>query len=140
MENLEIVNDQQIKYNKTEGLLYADLTYEILGGCMNVHKELGRGFLEIVYKDALEIEFKKRGIFFQREKKYEIFYDGILLPHYYQADFVIDEKVILEVKSQQGVIDEHYKQVLNYLAVSKCKLGLLVNFGQDSLQFKRLVL
>lgn len=115
-------------------------SYEIIGICMEVHRILGKGFLEIVYKDALEYEFKKKGIPYEREKKYEIEYKDIILPHHFYADFVVFDKIIFEVKAQQGIIENHYKWVINYLAASKCKLGLIVNFGEDSLITKRVIL
>ena len=117
-----------------------DESYEIIGICMEVHRILGKGFLEIVYKDALEYEFEARGIPYEREKKYEIQYKEIILPHKYYADFVVLDNIILEVKAQKGVIDEHYRWVINYLAASKCQLGLIVNFGEDSLFTKRMIL
>jgi GxxExxY protein len=107
---------------------------------MDIHKILGKGLLEIVYKDALEFELKTHGILYEREKKYEVHYEGITLKHHFFADFVIDNKIIIEIKSQQGVAEDHYKQTLNYLGISKCKLGLIINFGNDSLQQKRIVL
>lgn len=119
---------------------YQDESYEIIGTCMEVHRILGKGFLEIVYKDALEYEFKKKGIPYEREKKYEIEYKDIILPHHFYADFVVHDKIILELKAQKGIVENHYKWVLNYLAASKCKLGLLVNFGEESLVTKRLIL
>lgn len=119
---------------------YQEESYEIIGICMEVHRILGKGFLEIVYKDALEYEFKKKGIPYEREKKYEVEYKDIILPHHFYADFVVSDKIILEVKAQKGIVENHYKWVLNYLAVSKCKLGLLVNFGEESLVTKRLIL
>jgi len=115
-------------------------TYEIIGICMEVHKHLGHGFLEIVYKDALEFEFKKQGIHFEREKKYEIDYKGHILPHKFYADFIVYDSVILEVKATNGIADDHYARVINYLAASKCNIGLLVNFGEPSLKTKRLIL
>ena len=99
----------------------------------------GHGFLEVVYKDALEIEFRAASIFYEREAKYEIDYKGQLLPHYYFADFVVFGKVILEVKCCKTLTDEHIAQTINYLKVSGCKLGLLVNFARGSLEYKRLV-
>ncbi len=128
------MNYSQIKYPHQEE------SYEIIGICMEVHRILGKGFLEIVYKDAIEYEFKKKGISYKREKKYEIEYKDIILPHYFYADFVVEDKIILEVKAQQGIVENHYKWVINYLAVSKCKLGLITNFGEDSLVTKRLIL
>jgi len=121
-------------------LLYRDESYEIIGRCMDVHNNLGKGFLEIVYKDALEYEFNKKGIPFEREKKYEVHYKGIILPHNFFADFVVYDKIILEVKCMSGIADEHIAQTLNYLKVSGNKLGLIVNFGDLSLQYKRVVL
>ncbi len=106
---------------------------------MEVHRHLGRGFLEIIYKDALEYEFNKNNIPFEREKEYEIPYKKTILKHKYYADFVIFDKIILEVKAVNGIIDEFIKQTLNYLSASKNKLGIIVNFGEDSLKYKRLV-
>ncbi|TND09416.1 MAG: hypothetical protein FD123_1222 [Bacteroidetes bacterium] len=134
-----VAEPEQPVYGKQEYPLQKE-TYEIIGICMEVHKELGYGFQEVVYKDALEQEFKWRNIPFEREKKYEINYKGIILPHYYFADFVVRDNIILEVKAQQGVIEDHYCQVINYLAASKCPVGLLVNFGEQSLRYKRLIL
>ena len=115
-------------------------SYEIIGICMEVHRILGKGFLEIVYKDALEYEFNVRGIPYEREKKYEVQYKEIILPHKFYADFVVFNNIILEVKAQKGIVDEHYRWVINYLAISKCPLGIIVNFGEDSLVTKRLIL
>ena len=115
-------------------------SYQIIGICMEVHRILGRGLLEIVYKDAIEYEFKNKKIPYEREKKYEVEYKGIILPHYFFADFVVFNTVILEVKSQKGIVDEHYSWVLNYLGISQCPLGLIVNFGENSLITKRIIL
>jgi GxxExxY protein len=121
-------------------LVYKDEAFEIIGICMEVHKLLGGGFLEIVYKDAIEFEFRKTNIPYKREKEYEIPYKEIILPHHYYADFVVFDKIILEIKAVEGIIDEFIKQTINYLAVSKCKLGLIVNFGKEKLMYKRIVL
>ena len=112
----------------------------IIGIAMEVHRILGKGFSEIVYKDAIEYEARKKNIFCEREKEYVVQYKDIILPHKFYADFVIFGKVIVEVKSQNGIADEQYAQLLNYLAISKCKIGLLLNFGEASLQFKRMIL
>lgn len=120
-------------------LIYKDESYRIIGICMEVHKILGRGYLEIVYKDAIEYELNLAHIPFKREKEYKIDYKGYVLPHKFFADFVLFENIILEVKAAAGIIDEFTKLTLNYLAASKCKLGLIVNFGEDSLKYKRLV-
>ena len=107
---------------------------------MEVHRHLGRGFLEVVYKDALEYEFKKQEVSYEREKVYEIQYKNIILPHRFYADFVVFDSIILEVKCGSGIVDEFLAQTINYLAVSGCKLGLIINFGQDTLEYKRVVL
>jgi len=121
-------------------LIYKEENYKIIGICMEVHRNLGNGFLEIVYKDALEYEFKNNNILYDREREYKISYKEISLPHKYFADFVVYDKIILEIKAVSGIIDEFIKQTLNYLAASKCKLGIIVNFGEDSLKYKRIVL
>jgi len=115
-------------------------SFKIIGLCMEVHNNLGKGFLEIVYKVALEYEFNKNNIPYEREKEYEVNYKDIILPHKFYADFVVFDKIILEVKGMAGVADEHIAQTLNYLKVSGCKLGILVNFGELLLQYKRVVL
>jgi len=121
-------------------LLYKDEAYTIVGCCMEVHKILGKGFNEVVYKDALEIEFKLNNIPFEREKKFELTYKNFQLPRQYNADFVIYDKIILEAKAIESLSNSNIKQTLNYLAASKMKLGLLVNFGEDSLKYKRVIL
>ena len=121
-------------------LIHKDESYKIIGLCMEVHKNLGRGFLEVVYKDALEYEFNTNNIIYQREKEYKIEYKNIILPHKFFADFIVFNKIILEVKAVNGIIDEFIKLTLNYMACSKCKVGLLINFGEESLKYKRLVL
>lgn len=107
---------------------------------MEIHKVLGKGLLEIVYKDAIEYEFSENKIPFTREKEFDIKYKNIFLKHKFYADFVVYDNIILEVKAINYIPDECVKQTLNYLGISKCKLGLIVNFGSDSLQYKRLVL
>lgn len=126
-------------YDNTQYPLQSE-TSQILATCIEVHRILGKGFLEIVYKDALEYEFKNRNIPYEREKQYVIEYKNIILPHKYFADFVIMDQIILELKAQNGIAEEQYKQTINYLRVSGCKIGLIVNFGQDRLEIKRVVL
>ncbi|MEN8193500.1 MAG: GxxExxY protein [Bacteroidota bacterium] len=121
-------------------LIFKEEAYKIIGISMEVHRNLGKGFSEIVYKDALEYEFNKSNILYEREKKYKIKYNDIILPHYYYADFVVFDKIILEAKCVSAIVDEHINQTLNYLAVSKCKLGLIVNFSKQSLEYKRAIL
>lgn len=121
-------------------VIYKEESYEIIGICMEIHNYLGHGFSEIVYKDALEIEFQKAGIFYEREKEYEVVYKGIILPHKFYADFVISEKVILEIKGKNQIVEADLAQANNYLKVSENKLAIIVNFGESKLNYKRIVL
>ena len=121
-------------------ILYKDESYKIIGLCMEVYNILGKGFSEIVYKDALEYEFKINNIPYLREKEYIISYKEIILPHKYDADFVVFDKIILEVKAVEAITQGHLKQSLNYLAASKMRLSLVVNFGEDKLNHKRVIL
>jgi GxxExxY protein len=115
-------------------------TYKIIGICMEVHRNLGPGLLEIIYKDALEIEFKENNIPFEREKEFTIEYKGKVLPHKFYADFIVNEDIILEVKSVKEFSNEHIAQLLNYMKLSDSELGLIVNFQTKSLQHKRYIL
>ncbi|TDW46449.1 GxxExxY protein [Flavobacterium sp. 270] len=115
-------------------------SYKVIGIWMEVHKILGKGHSEKVYGDALEYEFQRNGIPYNRELKYNIAYKDIVLPSYYFADFVIFDEIILELKAIATLTTSEIKQTLNYLAASKNKLGLLVNFGEDSLKYKRIIL
>lgn len=115
-------------------------TYKIIGICMEVHRNLGPGLLEVVYKDPLELEFKENNIPFEREKEYSIEYKGKILPHKFYADFIINEDIVLEVKAIKEFSNEHIAQILNYIKLSDSEVGLLVNFQTKSLQYKRYIL
>ncbi len=119
--------------------MYKEESYKIISKCMEVHNNLGAGFLEIVYKDALEYEFSKAGIPYQREKLYTVQYKDIILPHKFFADFVIFDKIILEIKAVSGISDQFIAQAINYLKVSGNRLALIVNFGELSLKYKRIL-
>lgn len=114
-------------------------TFKIIGICMEVHRNLGPGLLEIIYKDALEIEFRENNILFEREKEYEITYKDHVLPRKYIADFIVSEDIVLEVKSVKDFSNEHIAKTLNYMKLASSEIGLLVNFQNKSLQYKRLV-
>lgn len=114
-------------------------TYKIIGICMEVHRNLGPGLLEIIYKDALELEFKENNIPFEREKEFTIEYKGKVLPHKFYADFIVNKDIILEVKSVKEFSKEHIAQLLNYMKLSDSELGLIVNFQTKSLQHKRYI-
>ncbi len=121
-------------------LIYREETYRIIELCIEVHRMPGKGHSEVVYKDALEYEFSINQIPFSREKSYKIKYKDIILSRGYNADFVVYDKIILELKAIESLTNSHVRQTLNYLAASKLKLGLLVNFGEESLTHKRVVL
>ncbi|MGJ7032420.1 GxxExxY protein [Niabella hirudinis] len=107
---------------------------------IEIHKILGAGFLEIVYKDAFEYEFRKNSIGYDREKTYKIQYKGIVLPHQFHADFVVFNSIILEIKAKEGgVAEEDMAQTINYLKCSGSKVGLILNFGKMRLQIRRVV-
>ena len=119
---------------------YKEETYKINGAAMRVYNTLGHGFLEVVYQEALEIEFKKQEIPYEREKEIVITYDGIELKHTYRADFVCYGKIIVELKAVSKLDDAHRSQLYNYLCATGNKVGLLYNFGHyDGLEIERKV-
>ena len=119
--------------------LYEDDTYKIIGALIEVHKNLGKGFSEIVYKDAFEYELKKINFSFEREKEYLVHYKDIILNHKFYADFVVLDKIIIEIKSTESLHEKHISQCLNYLHVSGHRLAILVNFNKTSLEYKRII-
>ena len=119
--------------------LFQEETKLLIGIAFEIHSILGKGFLEIVYKDAIEYELKKRVIFYEREKEYAIQYKDSILPHKFYADFVAFAQVIVEIKAQEGIADVHCSQLLNHLRASGCRVGLILNFGEGSLKIKRMV-
>ncbi len=121
-------------------LIYQQESYQIVGACMEVHAELGAGFLEAVYHEALAIAFAEKNIPFGRERVLPIYFHGVELNKKYVADFVCYDKIILELKAVSALTSEHEAQVLNYLKATHFKLGILANFGADSFSYKRLVL
>ena len=119
--------------------LYEKETYTIIGAAMEVHNVLGCGFLEPVYQEALEKEFSLRDIPYKREMVLPVYYKNELLKKTYIADFVCFEKIIVELKALSNLTNEHKAQVLNYLKAIRFKLGLLLNFGKQSLEYKRII-
>jgi GxxExxY protein len=114
-------------------------TYAIIGAAMEIHRQLGQGFLEAVYQDAAVIEFPTKQIPFQREVLLPVKYKNILLPTHYRADFVCFSEIIVEFKALSRLSNVEEAQLLNYLKATGLKRGLLINFGAPSLQYKRLV-
>ncbi len=127
------------KENIMSELIYKEESYTIIGLCMEVHNQLGHGFSEIVYKDALEYEFNLNGISYEREKEYFVEYKDKVLEHKFYADFVVFDKIILEIKCVKSLMDEHESQAINYLKVSNNRLSLLVNFARGKLEYKRII-
>ena len=119
--------------------LYKEESYKIIGAAFAVHRELGCGFLERVYQDALEYEFKERDIPYEREKNIQIMYKGKPLGEPYRADFVCYDKIIVELKAVEELQGIHRSQVVNYLKATGMKLGLLVNFGEEFANIERIV-
>jgi len=120
-------------------ILFKQESYEIIGAAMEVHNELGSGFLEAVYQEALALEFSKRNIPFKQEQKIEISYKNQILSKQYIADFICYDKIVIETKALSELISNHESQVINYLKATDLKLGLLINFGSEKLDYKRLV-
>lgn len=119
-------------------LLYPQKSYAIVGAAMEVHKVIGMGFTEPVYQDALEIEFRLRGIPYEREKVLGVEYKGHTLDESFRVDFVCYNSIVVELKALHGLGNEHAAQVYNYLKASGMKLGLLINFGRERLAFERI--
>ncbi|MDA9555592.1 GxxExxY protein [Pelobium sp.] len=120
-------------------ILFKEESFEIIGACMKTHSALGCGYKEAIYQDALEVELKRRSIFFEREKKYKVIYEGVTLKHHFIADFVIHKNIIIELKSTKEIINPFIAQTINYLKASGLKLGIIINFGLPSLEYKRIV-
>lgn len=122
-------------------LKFKDITEKILGASFEVHKFLGNGFQEVIYQRALAYEMSKSGLRFAREIEQDIYYKDLSEPiGTRRADFVVEGKVLVELKALVQLEDVHYAQTLNYLKAYRLEVGLLINFGSKSLNFKRFVL
>jgi GxxExxY protein len=121
-------------------LIHQDITEKIIGASFEVHKFLGNGFQEVIYQRALAYEMWRAGLEFSREIEQDIFYKDLEKPiGTRRADFVVEQKVLVELKAVIQLEDVHLAQALNYLKAYKLKVGLLINFGSKSLTFKRVV-
>lgn len=121
-------------------ILFREEVYKIVGVCMAVYNTLGHGFLEVVYKDAMEIEFSNIEMEFEREKEFPVFYKERRLNRTFYADFCLFENIIVEVKANaDGILNEAIAQIINYLKASGNRLGVIVNFGKSKLEYKRIV-
>ena len=117
-------------------LLYPELSKKILGIAMQLHREMGCGFKEKVYQDAFEVLLKEVDIKYEREKHIDLVFHGIKLEHDFYYDFLIEDKIGVELKAMSEIIGEYEAQIINYLHVSNHKLGLLLNFGTTSLEYR----
>jgi len=122
-----------------EGILYKEEAYKIIGAAYEVHKELRSGFLEPVYQEAMDRELKMQGISYEREYLINIFYKNEKLDKYYKADFICFNEIIVELKALPDITTEHESQLINYLKATHKRLGILINFGKPSLQYKRII-
>jgi GxxExxY protein len=117
---------------------YSDVTQKIIGCAMAVHRKLGNGFQEVIYQKALTIEMTKNGLYFKREYSMDILYDGEIIGAR-RVDFLVENNIVVELKALTQLEDVHLAQSKNYLEAYNLEVGLLINFGSTSLQFKRLV-
>jgi GxxExxY protein len=121
-------------------ILCKEKCYKIVGSCMTVHTELGHGFLEAIYQEALALELKSLGITFDREREIKVLYKGIALNKPHIADFICCDKIIVELKALSCLTNDHVAQLLNYMKATGLRVGLLVNFGSPSLEHYKYVL
>ena len=120
-------------------IIFKEESYRIIGSCMRVHQALGYGFLESVYQEALEKQFVIDGIPFEREKRINVYFNNEKLDKYFKADFLCYGKIIVELKAASFIHQDNINQTKNYLKSTKMRLGLLVNFGEKSLNYKRVI-
>jgi len=120
-------------------ILYKDLSYKIIGGAMQVHKELGYGFLEKVYENALKIIFEEKGIYVEQQQGIKVIFHKKEIGKYI-ADLIVEDKIILELKATKSITNIHKAQLANYLKGTNKRLGMILNFGRDKLEFQRVIL
>ena len=125
--------------DSSEKIVFKEESFKIIGACMKVHRTLGSGFLEAVYEEALEKEFKNKKIPFEKQIKLNVFYGDEKLKKYYKADFICYNKIILEIKSVGFMPQTFQMQLKNYLVATKMELGMLINFVRPSLTYKRIL-
>ena len=124
---------------ESDKIVYRELSYKIVGIAMTVHNELGYGFLEKVYENAMMILFRRDGITTQQQYPIKVQFQGEIVGDYY-ADILVEDKFILELKSTDQIVNVHKAQALNYLKATGIKLALILNFGKEKLEYERLVL
>lgn len=129
---------KQIRRIKNTELLYEDLSFQIISAAMTAHQILGYGFLEAVYEEAFAYELKTRNIQFERQKALKVKYKDIIAKEYI-ADFLVDDKIIVEIKAIKRITEIEEAQLQNYLKATGIRIGLLFNFGEKSLNYKRII-
>lgn len=117
---------------------YSNITGAVIGSAMHVHTELGNGFPEVIYQRSLAIEFQHQNIRYKRELSMPLYYKEKSVGQR-RVDFLVEEKVLVELKAVSEINDTHYNQILNYLTAYELEIGLLINFGENSLEFKRFI-
>jgi len=120
-------------------LLHGDVTFEVIGAAMEVHRELGPGFLETVYQRGMEIELRQRNVPFETQRRVRLTYKGYTLCDHV-LDLVVDEKVVVELKAVKELVDPHQTQLISYLKAARLPIGLLINFAKSSLEHRRIML
>ena len=120
-------------------IVFKEESYKVIAACMEVHKSLGHGFKEIVYTSALELEFQKIKLPYEKGKQFKIYYKEQLLKPKFYADFIVYDSIILEIKATPYIGNPFVTQTINYLKASGLKFGIIINFGEPSLKFKRVL-
>ena len=144
MQSMSIVKDNvsheltRMVTNEKE-IIHKDLAYQVIGLAMDVHSGLGYGFLEKVYENALMVLLRREGINAKQQSPINVFFEGQNVGDYF-ADILVEDKIILELKSVEKIIDIHKAQALNYLKATGLRLAIVLNFGKERLQYERLVL
>jgi len=137
--NPSTVEDAQGNYYPKDQYPFQEEAYKLIGAAMEVHKILGKGFVEGIYHEAYCIELSKRGIPYESNKVLHVFYKEVKLKKTFSADIFAYDKIIVELKAIEGSLDPHNAQMINYLSASKNSFGLLFNFGTPSLQYRRFI-
>ncbi len=144
MQSMSIVKDNysheltRMATNEKE-IIHKDLAYQVIGLAMEVHSGLGYGFLEKVYENALMVLFRREGIQAKQQSPINVFFEGQIVGDYF-SDILVEDKIIVELKSVEKIIDVHKAQALNYLRATGLRLAILLNFGKERLEYERLVL
>jgi GxxExxY protein len=138
LRNLRFLRFRQEVAMTDKEYKYSDITHKIIGSAMKVHSMLGNGFQEVIYQRAMAIEMTKQGLSFQRELEMQIYYDGQEIGTR-RVDFLVEDKVMVELKALTGLEDVHLAQAINYLEAYHLEIGLLLNFGAKSLEYRRLI-